>query len=880
MRKPPARLPFLARLIFGTLLPLAERDEVLADLRDERASRADSRGRVSAWWWVNRQAAASLPSLLRRGWWRGTTGFEPRANRLQPGGPMFESWIMDLRYAARRLRRRRTYAALAVLTLALGAGGTAAVFGIVRTLLLDPLPIAREEQVGVLWFSGSWSEAEFLHLRPNFPGFQRMTAYRPEDQTLEVQGEALRLVPGAAVSAEFFDTLGRAPLLGRTFHTGDDAPGAEPAVVLSHALWQELGGDAAIAGKPIRLGGVPHTVAGVMPRGFWFPSPKTRIWTAAQLRPQNRSGRYTLVGRVAAGASIDNMAGPLRAIADAVGAQFPSRNPQWDKTRAPSMMSARDFFVGDLRPSLIATLAAMAIILLIACANVAALMLGQLDARATELAVRSALGADRRRLIQQLIIESLLVAIGSGLAGAALAAASFEVLVRSLPLGALAETARLNWTVFWASMLTALGASLLVAIVPGLAVWRGSRVQARLARIRTNGIAGRGGRLESGLVIAQMALAVMLAAGAGLLIRSVANLHAIDPGIDVRGLLVVDAILPAGIEPAARARVILDTLPSLQAIPGIKTAAAAQKLPLRGSGDNWGFRVRGRPDLSGVTTAFRMVSRDYFTTMGIPVLRGRSFDASDRLGSERVVVINDAMAGKVFPGEDPIGRVVNTGFDDRGERIIGVVGNTAEAALTDPPVPARYMLYEHVPPVPPAVSFVLRTENGAAAAPLLDAARAAIRRDGRQLAVQEITTMTSVFETAVGAAGQIATLLSMLAGLALILGAVGVYGVISHYVTRRARDYGIRIALGQAPSRVVRDVVSRGASLAAIGSAVGVAGALLLTRMLLSLLYGVKATDPLTLGAAVAVLLFVGMLAAFLPARRASLTDPSVVLRE
>jgi putative ABC transport system permease protein len=238
------------------------------------------------------------------------------------------------------------------------------------------------------------------------------------------------------------------------------------------------------------------------------------------------------------------------------------------------------------------------------------------------------------------------------------------------------------------------------------------------------------------------------------------------------------------------------------------------------------------------------------------------------------------MAAKFFAGENPLGRMLNTGFDETGERIVGVVGNTAEAKLTDPPVPARYMLYEHVPPVPAGVSFVLRVADPSGTPALLDAARAAIRRDAPQLAIQEMTTMAAVFDSAVGAAAQIATLLSLLAGLALVLGAVGVYGVISHYVARRSRDYGIRMALGQAPPHVVRDVVSRGASLAGIGSAIGLAGALLMTRMLLSLLYQVEATDPVSLAGAVGVLLLVGILAAFLPARRASLTDPAIVLRE
>jgi putative ABC transport system permease protein len=874
-----ARLPAGVPGLFRLLLPLADRDEVLAELEAEFAQRVEARGRAAARRWAWRQALGSVPPLTKRTWWRGMTGFEPQANRLRPGGPMLESWIMDVRYAARRLMARPTYALLAVLTLALGAGGTAAIFSVVRTLLLDPLPIAREEQVGVLWFEGSWNEAEFLHMRGNFPGFQRMAAYRPNDVTLETPGGPMRLVPGMAVSSELFDVLGAAPAIGRTFRPGEDASGAELVVVLSHSLWQELGSDPSIVGKPLRLGGLTRTVVGVMPRGFWFPSPAMRIWTAAQMNPQNMSGRYGLVGRVADGLSVTQMEDPLAALTTALAARFQYPNPQWDKTRNPSVVSAREHLVGDVRPALVATLAAMAVILLIACANVAALMLGQVDARATEIAVRAALGANRRRLLQQVISESLLVGVLAGASGAVLALLGFHILVGALPLGALADNAHLDWTVFWASMAAALVAALLVATVPGLALWRGSRLQSTMATTRTGGVSGRGGRLEGGLVVAQMALAVLLAAGAGLLIRSVANLRAIDPGVAVDPVVVLDATMPLRLTADERRRAIERMLPPLAALPGVTSVAAAQKIPLRGSGDNWGIQVQGRPDMQQATTAFRMVTRDYFETMGMAIRQGRGFTPSDRAGSERVVVVNEALAATFFPGEDPLGRMLQT-FDERGERIVGVVANAAEAALTDPPVPARYMLYDHVPPVWHQVSFVLNTDNPDGIPALLDMARSAIARDGSQLALQQMTAMRNIFDRAVGPAGQVVTLLSLLAGLALILGAVGVYGVISHYVLRRARDYGIRIALGQPPSHVVKQVVGRGAALVAFGSLLGTVAALAVTKVLGTMLYGVQPTDPVVMAAAVVLLLLVGVLAAFVPARRASLTDPAVVLKQ
>lgn len=866
-------------MVFRALLPIAERDEVLTDLRAEYAARAAKHGSVAARRWAWAQALGSLPSLLRRGWWRGMTGFEPRANRMRPGGPVFESWIIDARYATRRLLRRPAYAVLAVLTLALGTGGTAAIFSIVRALLLDPLPIAREEQVGVLWFAGSWTEQEFLRLRGSFPGFQRMAAYRPDDVTLEIPRAPMQLESGIAASAELFDVLGAHPFLGRTFRPGEDGQGAEPVAVLSYALWQQLGAADHIIGTPLVLGGVTRTVVGVMPRDFWFPSPTTHVWTAAQMNPQNRSGRYTLIGRVVEGQAVGRMTGPLDALTRLLAENFRYPNPQWDKTRNPTIASAREFLVGDVRPSLLATLAAMGLILLIACANVAALMLGQVDARATDIAVRTALGANRRRLIQQLAIESILVGVAAGAVGAVLAASGFQLLTRALPLGALADNTRLDWTVFWAAMAAALAAAALVAIVPAAALWRGHDVQSALSTTRTGGIGRRGGRLEAGLVIAQMALAVLLAAGAGLLIRSVANLRAIDPGVKVDGAAVIDATMPARLPASERHRVIDAMLSSLSALPGVQHAAATQKTPLRGSGDNWGIRILGKPDLGAATTAFRMVSPDYFTTAGMPIRRGRDFEPSDRQNAARLVIVNEALAAKFFPGEDPIGRVLQT-FDEAGERIIGVVGNAAEANLTDPAVPARYMLFEHVPSGSAEIAFVLRTDSESRTAAVIDAARSMISAPGTQLAVKETTTMRNIFDRAMGPTGQVVTLLSLLAVLALVLGAIGVYGVISHFVQRRARDYGIRIALGEQPACVVRRVVARGAALVSVGSAIGIAAAIIAMRLLTSLLYEVKSTDPVAMAGAVGVLLAVGVLAAFIPARRASLTDPAVVLRQ
>jgi len=600
------RPPRLPTALLRAVLPYAEREEVLADLADEYAGRVTTSGHLPARLWIWRQLVGSLPSLLRRSWWRGWTGFEPRANHMRPGGPVMERWIMDVRYAVRRLRSRPTYTLLAVLTLALGVGGTAAVYSIVRGLLLEPLPYAAENEVAVFWSPFDWSEQEFLYLRPSFQGFQSVAAYRPEDVTMELGDGPARLVPGIASSSELFGVLGASPLVGRGFQPGDDAAGAEPVAVLSFGLWQELGGDRSVIGQRLRLDGVQRTVVGVMPRGFWFPDPTVRVWLPTPLNPESRSGNYTFVGRIAPGSSLAGMDAPVARIVALLDERF-DYPAQWDKTRNASLTPVREYLIGSLRPALLATLTAMGVILLIACANVAALMLGQVDSQSTELAVRSALGADRRRLTQQLVVEALLIGVLAGGLGAALAAAGFRLLAGALPLGAWAESASLDWTVFWAAIAIAMIAALMVVLVPAVSLWRGD-LRGALTRARTAGIGGRGGRLEGGLVVAEVALAVLMAAGAALLIRSVGNLYAIDPGIETEGVAVVDVAMGADVAREQRRQTMQELVVALQALPGVRSAAATQKLPLRGSGDSWGIEVEGRPELEQSTTYFRIVT--------------------------------------------------------------------------------------------------------------------------------------------------------------------------------------------------------------------------------------------------------------------------------
>ena len=868
------------------MLPLAERDEVLDDLAAEYAERARRGGEAGARRWLWGQVIRSAPALVRRSWWRGMSGFEPRANAMQPGGNLMERWLLDLRYSLRRLRTRPTYALLAVLTLALGVGGTAAIAGIVRSLLVDPLPYQDEGSLVEFYFGRSWNNQEVLHLRPHWKelGFTAVAAHVDDDVTLTREGAPTRLLPGTASTWELFDVLGVRPVVGRGFQAGDDEPGAEPVAVISHGLWRELGGDPSIVGQRLRLDGVERTVVGVAPRGFWFPDPAVRVWMPRSMNPQSRSGQLSMVGRLAPGRAIETMGPQLQRLTAILDERFDYNNPQWDKTKNPTITPLRESFVGPMRPALLATTAAMGLILLIACANVGALMLGQVEGRQSELAVRSALGADRGRLIAQLVSEALVVGVLAGAAGAALATAGFRMLVGALPLGEWGERATLDWSLFAGAIVIALLASLAVALFPVISLRRAD-LRTAIGAARTGGVTG-GGRvaLQSGLVIGEVALAVLLAAGAGLLVRSVAKLYDIDPGIDTRGVAILDVAMPADVTGPARVQTLVRVVDELGRIPGVKVASSSSKLPLRGKGNNTGITIPGRTDLAEATTYFRIGSIGYLETIGAKVKAGRTFDASDRPGpadtTQLDVVINEALARKYFPDvPDPVGRYTGGGWGVP-ERIIGVVNDVAEGTLTEERQPARYYLEEQLGFAFETQSLLLRTERPQDAERVLDAARAAVQRVAPGVAVQEVTTMQRVFDKAVGPARQVMSLLSLLTALALVLGAVGVYGVVSHLVSRRLRDWSIRVALGLRPSSVIGQVVRHGAALALAGVVIGVAGALLLARLISSLLYGVGASDPVAMGGAGLALLGVAVLAALIPAVRASRVDPALVLRE
>jgi putative ABC transport system permease protein len=878
------RPPHLALAVLRATLPRAERDELLADIHAEYDALVASAGASAANAWLWRQAIASAPGLLRLGWFRATTGFEPKANAFTPGVPHMQHWIADVRFAARRLRTRPAYTFLAVLTLALGIGGTAAIFGVAKPILLDPLPYANTDQVVSFWRPGWWNEQEYTYLRDKFPGFTAVAMHRPYDVLFRVGDEPTRILPSINSSYELFDVLGAKPMLGRTFKAGEDAPGQEPVAVLSYGLWRELGGTQDIVGKQYEFDGVRRTVIGVMPPGFWYPNPSIRLWTARQIQPNGRNGSYTFVGKVAPGVDPKNMKPQIDALLKILGERF-TYSENGDKMKDAWIKPLRDVLVGDMKPAVYATFAAMALILMIACVNVAALMLGQVEGRAGELAVRTALGATHGRITQQLIVEALLLGTIAGVVGGGLAAVGFSTLATSLPIGAWGEAATFDWTVFAVALGVAILAVLAIALVPTTSLWRGG-LRGAISGARMGGVQGRGGRLEGGLVIAEVALAMLVATGATLLLRSVSKLYDIRPGIETRGIGVVDVATNRNIDPlvgnAATDRIIAE----VEQLPGVRAVAGSMRIPLRGSSNSFNVYADGSniPQSERPFSFFRVVTPRYFETVGMKILAGRNFDESDRAlspadtVSEMSVVVNETFAKKVFPGVNPIGRVFRGGYG-LPQRVIGVVPDVAEGSLTDRAEASAYYLFRQFFWGQPS-SFLIRTTREQDAPAILEAARRAIQRVAPEFAVRGVTTMENVHDTAVGPARQLMSLLGLLAGLALLLGAIGIYGVIAHFAARRKRDWAIRVALGLTGRRVVQHIVRQGVLLSLVGVVIGAIGAALGTRLLGAFLHNVSAIDPIAFAGATLALLAIGALAAFVPAYRAGTVDPAIVLRE
>ena len=798
--------------------------------------------------------------------------------------------VADLRLALRRLVKTPAFTAVALLTMALGIGATSAIFSVVHAVLLTPLPFPDASRlVGVYQTSEGSREVftppNFLDMRAQSKTLASAGAYTTSGVTLTNAGDPARLI-SVEVSDGFFETLSTPPMMGRALQKGDNEPGRTDVVVLGHAIWQNrFGSRADIVGHTVTIEGRETTVVGVMPRGFAWPEDgdiyMPSLYDEAY-RSKNRGAWYLdVIGRLAPGVSIEASQAELATIGAQLEAAYPV-NKDVGMTTHPLL----DATVGSRRAALLVLLGAVLVVLLIACANVANLMLARAAVREGEFAVRAALGAGRARLIRQLLIESLVLAFFGGLFGLALAYGGTRALVALGPAGfPRLETIGLSAPVVLFTFALALLTGVVFGLVPALQASRtsfGSSLRER-GKSALGGVRGR--RTRAALVVAELALAVVLLVGAGLLLRSFARLVNVDPGFDPSNGITFTIGLPDAVYDTDPKRVAFHARlrEELNALPGVAGSALALSVPPTSMHFNLSFKVAGRPPLppgESPTLEVRLADAQYFGLMGIPVTRGRGFADSDRAGAPRVVVITESAARRHFANEDPIGREIELGWGRPdgsrvGGRVIGVVADVKSHGLDEDVPPQIYVAMAQVPQNSTAV--VLRTQS--APEPLLPSVRAALARVDPGLPIIRLETLEEHVSRSVSERRFYMLLVAAFAAVALVLAAIGIFGVLSYLVSQRTREIGIRVALGASRGSVVTMVLRQAMTSATLGVGLGLVAAYGLSRFLTAMLFELKATDPLTFAAVGAMLLGVALVAAWLPARRAVRVDPTVALR-
>ncbi len=792
----------------------------------------------------------------------------------------------DLKYAARQLLQRPAFTLVSVLTLALGIGGTVALFSVVDGLLLRPLPFEDEAQLVTFWSDYDWRGSEFDFVRERAGVFTDVASYSDDAGVLYSESGS-RLMMYSVVSAELFDVLGARPLLGRTLRSGEDRPGAEPVIVLGHGMWQrDFGSDRDVLGRRLDVGGTMRTVVGVMPEGFFFPSPESEAWIPLDLDPATSSydsnGWLVVMGRLRDGTTPVQLEAELTRLTAAMGENW-DYPEAWDKTREPYVVPTREFLVGDVRPVLLLLLAAVALVLLMSCANVAALLVTRTADRAGDMAVRAALGAARFRLARQILTESLLLGVVSSLVGIGLAVAAFDLLVAGLPLPrALGDTLSLDWTALAAGLALALGAGCAVSLGPMHRLLRGDFEAGTFGSRSAGGTTGRDRNgLQRLLVTSQVLMAVVLATGASLLVRTVDELRAIDWGLDPDGVLTLDILLSETGEPAGRAVFYRDLLDRVQALPGVASAGLINRIPVRDGGWQGPVSLAGRPELTlqqRPSAYYRPLSPSTFTAHGLEMAEGRAFRATDGPNSAPVAIVNEAFARAHFGGESAVGQM----FDPSSPggqplEIVGVLRDVAVDDLIGGVPPAVY--YPWAQTLAESAYGILTVKSATDPDGLTQPIRDIVSALDPRAAVGRVETMESVVATAMEEPVRLRFFLSLFSLLGIVLGTVGVYGVASYAVQRRSTEFGIRMALGATPRRLLGDVVRHGMMPVVRGVVIGSVVALFASTVLARFLFGVAPTDPLSLAVAAITLLAAGCAASFLPALRASGTDPAVSLR-
>ena len=813
---------------------------------------------------------------------------------------MMERLWQDIRYGLRMLGKNPGFTAIAIVTLALGIGANTSIFSILDAVLLKPLPFPEPQRLVAIWGTDSKngetqraiSYPDFTDYRDQNRSLESLAAYSDGTFTLTGSGEPLRL-HGAIVSASLLSVLRVAPEIGPGFTAADDRPGTR-VVLLSHALWESrFGGDPSIVGRSIVLQARPYNVVGVMRASVEFPlnMEPVDMWTTMAVEKTSDEGEKPItaergahflygIGRLKPNVTLAQANGDAAAISTGLEKLYPDSNLHL----ALALQPEADALVGDVRESLLLLFGAVGLLLLIACANVANLLLARATGRQRELAVRAALGAGSWRLRGQLLTESVILSLAGGVAGLLLAAwaTRFLATISSLQIPRLAH-ARLDW----AALLFMTGVSVLTGLAFGMAP------ALHFSRLGLSSTLKEGGRTSSGslgqnrirnfLVIGEISLALVLLVGASLLSESLVQLRRTSPGFDPKGVHAFDVELPDARYPKQEQsiRFYQDLLERIRALPGVSMASGVFPLPLSDSRIRTTFEIEGRPVTKGEEsrTHIRAIGLDYFQTMRIPLIAGREFAAHDRQHSAPVVIVNEAFVKKFFPGENPLGKRIKPGASRIGEppmrEIVGVVGDVKHRNLWEPPDPESYVSYDQLPIGD--MTMVVRTSGDPMA--LATAMREQVRSLDAELPVYRVRLLEEYVSDSIAQRRFTGVICSVFAGAGLLLAVVGLYGVMSYLVAQRTHEIGVRVAVGAEPGDVVRLVLRQGLRLSLIGSVLGTIGALAFSRVIASQLFEVPSTDVLTYAATVLCLMAVTAAACYFPARRATRIDPLAALR-
>ncbi|MFL6276628.1 MAG: ABC transporter permease [Blastocatellia bacterium] len=789
---------------------------------------------------------------------------------------------------------------VAVIALALGIGANTAIFSVINTVLLRPLPFNEPERLVSVWESRPdrgikqmpASYPNFADWRDQADVFEYVAAYDSDSVTLTGDDNPARLV-GAVISADLFPLLGAQATVGRTFSRDDDKNGAPLTVILSHNLWKHrFNADPNIVGTVLTLNSKNYTVIGVMPAGFQFPlqNDPVELWTtyANQLTPTDgdtiaeaRGAHFLqVIARLKPGVSLEQARATMDTIAARLSEKYPDSNTGFGATVNPT----HEDMVGDVRPTLLILMGAVGCVLLIACTNVASLLLARATTRHKEMAIRAALGASRMRVIRQLLTESVVLAMAGGGLGLlialwgtdALVSASGDQLLRTTHIG-------MDVRVLAFTLLISIITGVLFGLMPAIHSSKTDLNESLKEGARGSSEGGRRMSLRGALVTLEVAIAVVLLVAAGLLIQSLWRLQRVDAGINPHNVMTFDLGVPeVKYGPQKQSEFFRQLQARLAALPGVEAASAVTPLPLSNRNMSISFETEGRPLPPGQhpSSAYRAVSIDYFRTMGIRLVKGRDFSERDTYNATPVIVVNESFVEKYFPGEDPLGKRLRPGMsvDSRGlqwREIIGVVGNVRHRALNRDFTPEYYIPESQIPL--DSMTLVVKTAGDPRS--IVSAVREEVRGMDKDLPLYNIRTMEDYLSASVAQPRLIALLLTIFAGLALLLTAIGLYGVMSYSVAQRTHEIGIRMALGARPTDVLRLVVGQGMILAGAGVAIGLGIAFVATQVMASLLFGIGAKDPLTFAAIALIIVGVALAACFVPARRATRVDPMIALR-